>query len=176
MNIGGGDGFKITKKDVEDHNLASLGYDGISLDVESTHSTVNDILGALEAAKKQGLTTHVTVAHSGYDIKKDMMITILKSANLDVVSPQLYTQGLEIQDLPAGSAGAATWDDWKEALAEASAKIIPGVPLAEYPSKVDEACLQKWCAETFGKQCDGYISWEAEPNAKPGDGAWSTPC
>jgi hypothetical protein len=172
LSIGGGTGFTISKNVVEENNIASLGYDGISLDIESTTSTEADILGALEAAKAQGLTTHVTVAHTGFGIPRDTMMNIIKSKYTDVVSPQLYTGGLDIMD---NASPGISWNDWKTALTESTVKVIPGVPSAEYPSKVDETCLQKWCNEALGRQCDGYISWEAEATAQHDSNAhWDT--
>lgn len=170
LNVGGGGGFQIKESEVLGTDVSKEGYHGLSLDVESLKDTsTKDILDSLAAAKKQGLTTHVTVSHTGYGLTADAVTAILKSPDLDVVSAQMYTCGKYIQDT---ASPGISWAQWKAALGEnPNVKVYAGVPSYDYPSYVNAECLNKWCAQNLGKPCDGTITWRtAKPcNADPRD-------
>lgn len=128
-------------------------YEGLAYDVERGSSgLVQAFQQSFARAKANGFKVLVTISHSApYDIADapTLMTAFIADANIDFLSPQLYTDGDETQNQWAISAGVQ-WTQY----AGAKAAIIPSLVSASlYPD----------AEETFaghGVTTQGYIVWK----------------
>lgn len=128
-------------------------YDGIAYDVEEGMSGLSqDFKTSFEAAKAKGFKVLVTVSHSApYDIgdAADLMKSFFDDANIDILSPQLYTTGEESENDYDTSHGV----NWTE-YAKCKAAVVPSLVTASlYPS------AQAYFAQQ-GVTLQGYIQWK----------------
>lgn len=104
-------------------------YDGIAYDIEEGDSGLSSAFAqSFAAAKKAGFSVLVTVSHSapyGISDAYDLMQGFFPDANIDILSPQLYTDGSEPNNDYATTAGV-TWPMY----AAAKAAVVPSTVLA----------------------------------------------
>lgn len=171
LSIGGGPGFTVPTPD-EMSSLAGL-YEGVALDIKSyPDQDVNAISDALTAAKRAGLRTMVTVAHSGYGMTAGFMIELLSLTVLDYASPQLYTTSPCIQKTESDS---FSWADWATVLAndETTAQVLPSVPQGDFQTFASyDSITFDWCSDTFYRACPGVVVWPTTGECDPSDRDW----
>jgi len=91
-------------------------WEGIVFDIEECYSPGLEqaFADTLRAAKAAGLKTLVTVSHSapyGCSDPNTLMLSFFKNGDIDILSPQLYTNGNEAE--PSFVAGnQVKWTDW----------------------------------------------------------------
>jgi hypothetical protein len=172
ITLGGGNAAGMFSVDALQQITADMqliidaGYSGIVYDVEETVGSSLDLITAFKksfsAAKQLGLATVVTTSHSApYQTSSpqdavDLVSSWVLDNNLDVISPQLYSSGLETApELDATASCASigcTWDLYRGAVN----KFVPSI--------VDEtqyAAVQDW-ASSIGLVTDGYYIWKQE--------------
>jgi hypothetical protein len=132
-----------------------FGFDGVCFDVEHTsveYKLLPAMLAAFKACKDAGLKVIVTTSHSAPLVSNNAGSFIdkwVRSADIDIISPQLYSRGTEKQPEFA-TTQSIQWSRYKHA----KAKIIP--------SLVDGTHFKK-TADFFhgmGITIDGYIQWK----------------
>jgi len=127
-------------------------YSGIAYDIEEGVSGLAPLFQrSFAAAKENGFRVLVTISHSApYGIKDapEMMRSFFSDANIDFLSPQLYTTGKETGNEYATTAGVH-WEEY----AKANAKIIPSIVRA---SLYDDA---KSHFQQHGVELAGFIQW-----------------
>jgi len=175
LGIGGATGNGIISVEVLDqfsgHALSTIqdaGFQGVAFDMELTGD--GDIVAAQERAfanvKRAGLLVMVTTSHSApyaaasEEIKEGLVESWIKSSDIDLFSPQLYTSGEEEEpeyDLTAcgqpsvdnPEASACTY----ERLKPMKAKWIPSLASdKQYPK------VKKWFAAK-GIKTHGFMQW-----------------
>jgi hypothetical protein len=184
LGIGGATGNGMITVEALDaftgHGLAMIkdaGFQGVSFDMELTGE--GDIVAAQEKAfanvKKAGLLVMVTTSHSApyaaasEEIKEGLVDSWIKSKDIDLFSPQLYTSGSEEEpeyDLTAcgapdadnPEASACTY----ERLKPMKAKWIPSLANGKQYPKV-----KKWFAEK-GITTHGFMQWGGEQEGRRG--------
>lgn len=128
-------------------------YDGIAYDVEEGESGLSEPFRAsFSTAQAHGLKVLVTISHSApYGIKdaKALMMSFFNDANIDYLSPQLYTTGKESQNDYATSHGV----DWS-LYADCQAEIVPSIVNADM---YEDA--KRYFAEQ-GVILSGYVQWQ----------------
>lgn len=127
-------------------------YQGVAYDVEvGSAGLAGAFAESFAVAKGAGLQVLVTVSHSapyGIADAAELMAAFFADANIDFLSPQLYTKGDETANDWAISAGV-TWEQW----ASAKAAVVPSIVTASlYPDA--ESTLQ-----TYGVATRGYLVW-----------------
>lgn len=126
-------------------------WDGIAYDVEGGDSGLSDDFAqCFAAAKAKGFKVLVTVSHScpyGIDDGPTLMSGFFADANIDILSPQLYTSGSE-------SANDYTWArvPWTD-YANCKAAIAPSMVKASY---YDDGVSY---FATQGVTITGYVVW-----------------
>jgi len=140
--------------------VKAAGFEGICFDVESTegeHELVKALERAFAACKRAGLLVMVTTSHTApyaaaSDASKPMMVdSWVKSNDIDIFSPQLYTSGRE---------GSPEYDETPCAagcsyarLKKMKAKWVPSVANpSHYPAVRDFLA-------GMGIQTHGYLQW-----------------
>lgn len=131
-------------------------YFGVAFDVEEGDGGLaGDFQQAFAACQAKNLKVLVTVSHSApFDIPDaaQLMDGFFADANIDFLSPQLYSNGSETENDYATTWGVST--TWAQ-YATAKASIIPSVVTASlYPS------AQQFFQEQ-GVQTKGYVQWTA---------------
>lgn len=128
------------------------GYDGIAYDVEEGDSGLGLMFGhSFAAAKAKGFKVLVTVSHSApYGISDacTLMHSFFADANIDYLSPQLYTSGNERANDYATS-GSVSWSQF----AIAQAAIVPSIVSADMYQDA-----QVYFRE-MGVPVAGFIQW-----------------
>lgn len=128
-------------------------YDGIAYDVEEGESDLSEAFRAsFSTAQAHGLKVLVTISHSApYGIKdaKALMMSFFNDANINYLSPQLYTTGKEAQNDYATS-HEVTWTMY----ADCRAEIVPSLVNA---SMYDDA---KQFFASQGVTLSGYVQWQ----------------
>lgn len=127
-------------------------YDGVCYDIEVGDAGLSpDFETSFAVAKNNGFKVLVTISHSApYGISDGpaVMDSILSSANVDYVSPQLYTTGEESEndyDITSGY----EWTNY----ADRTPKIVVSIlNSAWYPDAVQTFA-------TYGVSLSGYIIW-----------------
>ena len=131
-------------------------YDGIAFDIEECGQEGLSRLfqEAFSATKDQGMKVLVSVSHSApYECSDAdaLMDAFFADPNIDYLSPQLYSSGIETEndyDLTFGT--ETTWEDY----AGAEAAIVPSIVTANlYEDAVD------YFSENYGITLDGFIQW-----------------
>lgn len=128
------------------------GYDGIAYDVEEGDSGLGLMFRhSFAAAKANGFKVLVTISHSapyGISDANTLMHSFFADANIDYLSPQLYTSGNERANDYATS-GCVSWPQF----AIAQAAIVPSIVSADmYPD------AQVYFQE-MGVPVAGFIQW-----------------
>ncbi|OUR69861.1 hypothetical protein A9Q77_08105 [Marinomonas sp. 42_23_T18] len=128
-------------------------YDGIAYDVEEGVSGLeDDFKTSFKAAKAKGFNVLVTISHSApYDISDAslLMDSFFDDANIDILSPQLYTTGEETENNYETSHGV----NWAR-YATCKAAIVPSLVTGSlYPS------AQSYFSQQ-GVTLQGYIQWK----------------
>jgi len=128
-------------------------YQGIAYDVEEGSSGLSAAFrNSFSIAKAARLSVLVTVSHSapfGVADAKTLMASFFSDANIDFLSPQLYTSGSETSNDWATS-GGVTWDAYKDA----KAAIVPSITHAN---------LYENAQATFAHhqvKTAGYVVWD----------------
>jgi LysM repeat protein len=128
------------------------GYHGIAYDVEEGDAGLaSEFATSFATAKAKGFKVLVTVSHSapyGMDDAASLMQCFFDDANIDFISPQLYTTGTESANDYSISHGV----DWSS-YAGAKAVVLPSVV---------NACLYDAAKGFFagqGVQIQGFIQW-----------------
>ncbi|ADZ91942.1 LysM peptidoglycan-binding domain-containing protein [Marinomonas mediterranea] len=156
---GGNDNGKFTALSLQDITSAIQsgkleGYEGVAYDVEEGDSHLeNDFAVSFKAAKDAGLKVLVTVSHSapyGITDADALMQSFFADSNIDLLSPQLYTEGDETEnDYQTTSGTSTTWEDY----ASAKAAIVPSIVTSDlYDSATGYFTEQ-------GVTLAGYIQW-----------------
>jgi hypothetical protein len=178
LGIGGATGNGMITVEVLDqftgHALATIqdaGFQGVAFDMELTGD--GDIVAAQDRAfanvKRAGLLVMVTTSHSApyaaasEEIKEALVESWIKSRDIDLFSPQMYTSGDEQEpeyDLTA--CGAPNADNPEassctyERLKPMHAKWIPSLASGkQYPQ------VKKWFAAK-GITTHGFMQWGAQ--------------
>ena len=149
------------------NQIKAAGFEGVCFDVESTEGE-DDLVAALErafaACKRAGLLVMVTTSHTApyaaaSDASKPMMVdSWVKSNDIDIFSPQLYTSGREgspeYDETPCAS--GCSYDRLKKM----KAKWVPSVANpSHYPAVRDFLA-------GMGIQSHGFLQWQAK-SGKP---------
>ncbi|MCE9687148.1 LysM peptidoglycan-binding domain-containing protein [Shewanella sp. AS16] len=129
-----------------------VGYEGIAYDVEEGYSGLESLFTASFAtAKSKGFKVLVTVSHSapyGITDSAALMKSFFADANIDFLSPQLYTSGKETSNDYSTSHGVS-WSDY----AACKAKIVPSLVNASmYDAAKDYFAGQ-------GVSIRGFVQW-----------------
>lgn len=127
-------------------------YSGIALDVEEGDSGLTQSFSVLfRTAQQCGFKVLVTVSHSApYGIKDgaELMHSFINNSDIDLLSPQLYKTGFEVENDFTTSQGV----DWKD-YRDTKAALVPSIVKA---SMYDSA--QKYF-EDIDVELHGYIQW-----------------
>jgi LysM repeat protein len=128
------------------------GYDGIAYDVEEGDSGLESLFEqSFAAAKDNGFKVLVTVSHSapyGISDASTLMQSFFANANIDYLSPQLYTTGKETANQYATS-GGVTWSEY----ATAKAAVVPSIVDASLYQSAQNYFQQQ------GVTLSGFIQW-----------------
>jgi hypothetical protein len=155
LDIGGGNTngrwtlASITELNSKLSTIKTTGYVGVCYDIEEGDSGLASALtSSFALAKAAGLKVLVTISHSApYGISDaDMvMAAVASSADVDYLSPQLYTSGAETANDYTG-----TWTLFKTAKAAIVVSIAsPGL----YSS------AQTYFSQQQGITLSGFIAW-----------------
>ena len=156
-------------------SVKAAGFSGICFDVEVTEGSADALAAALEAAflacKKAGMLVMVTTSHTApyaaaTDHTKRLLVdSWVKSKNIDIFSPQLYTSGYEPAPqfeltpcLPTDTlfASRCSW----ERLKPMKAAWVPSLSSAEhYPA------AEKFFGK-LGIQTRGFVQWRDPDDPK----------
>ena len=159
LSIGGGGSsgrWSLSALNSLDNDVRSKklsGWNGIVYDVEEGDSGLAGAFASSFAnAKSNGLSVLVTISHSEpYDIPDaaNLMKSFFSNPNIDYISPQLYTQGTEL-DNDYATNGGTNWQDY----ASSRAKIVPSVVLGsrDFPTAL------KYFSQ-YGITLAGYMQW-----------------
>lgn len=156
---GGNDKGRFTAQDLDKINAAITGgqfaaYGGIAYDVENGDSGLASAFqGSFALAKANGFQVLVTVSHTapyGIGDADALMAAFFQDANIDFLSPQLYTNGDETaNDYQITSGTTVTWAQY----AKARAAVIPSIVTASlYPDAQQVLASQ-------GVNTQGYVVW-----------------
>lgn len=135
-------------------------WSGIVFDVEecSNSGLEDNFADVLRAAKAAGMGTLVTTSHSApYDCQDALALitSFVKSPDIDILSPQLYTSGGEsAPDFDAGN--GVKWADW----VGAKARFVPSLTCASLKNGGYEKAQ-----EYFAKlhiDSSGYVMWPTQ--------------
>jgi hypothetical protein len=133
-------------------NGAFKGYQGIAYDIEEGSRGLSaPFLASFSAARAAGLAVLVTVSHSapfGIPDGATLMQALFESADIDILSPQLYTTGEESANDYATSHGI-TWCDYAKARATVAPSIVDAAMYADAQTQFG------YCGVTLG----GFIQW-----------------
>jgi len=128
------------------------GYDGIAYDVEEGDSGLATAFqDSFVTARQSGFIVLVTVSHSapyGIADAAQLMQSFFADANIDILSPQLYTSGNESYNDYSTTAGV----EWSE-YATARAAVVPSVVYAYLYSSAQEYFAGQ------GVSTEGYVQW-----------------
>jgi hypothetical protein len=178
LGIGGATGNGIMTVEVlesfTNHALAAIkdaGFEGVAFDMEMTGD--GELVKAQERAfanvKRAGLLVLVTTSHSApyaaanEELKEALVDSWVKSNDIDIFSPQLYTSGEEEEpeyDLTACGAPDADNPEASsctyERLRPMKAKFVPSLANdKQYPG------VKKWFAAK-GIKTSGFMQWGGE--------------
>jgi hypothetical protein len=134
-------------------------WDGLVLDVEECFEAglAKPFASLLRATKAAGLGTMVTVSHSApymCDDAKALMSSFFTSADVDYLSPQLYSGGGEAKPSFEVTSGAnVAWEDW----VGAKARFVPSLTSACLANH-GYADTQQYF-DKLGITCEGYVVW-----------------
>lgn len=126
---------------------------GLALDVEYCNASglASSFQGVLAAAKSKGMKTLVTVSHSapvGCPDQDALMDAFFQDANIDFLSPQLYTTGTETSpDFSVTSGSDITFDMYENARG------------AFLPSIVSASQFDAVVAQFPNLAVDGFVQW-----------------
>eukprot|EP01063_Lacrimia_lanifica_P023619 TRINITY_DN3123_c0_g1_i1.p1 TRINITY_DN3123_c0_g1~~TRINITY_DN3123_c0_g1_i1.p1 ORF type:complete len:793 (+),score=321.77 TRINITY_DN3123_c0_g1_i1:52-2430(+) len=164
LDIGGGNGNgRWTTKQLATLDgtflgkVVAAGYKGISFDIEECGDVIApaQFAAVFAASKAAGLQNLVTMSHSvpyGCKNGNDLVREWIQDANVDIISPQLYTSGNE-----AHPDYTAVGVQWKEFIARpASQRFAPSIPNAK---QYDE---MKAHFAKLGLTSDGFIQWQQQ--------------
>lgn len=130
-------------------------YSGIVYDVEEGDSGLTDaFLASFALAKANGFTVFVTVSHSapyGISDAAVLMDSFLSSANIDYISPQLYTSGTESSnDYAITSSSGYGWEHYANSQPAVVVSIVRASMYADAVSYF----------QGIGVSLAGYVQWE----------------
>jgi hypothetical protein len=141
--------------------IKEAGYEGVCFDVEVTRggkALVKALEETYSKCKKAGLITMVTTSHSAPtgvslgDIRVQLIKSWVKSPDVDIISPQLYTWGGE--DVPdfnvTWPCDNCTWNLYKDSKGKFVPSVVDGTHMA---------AVKKW----FDKEnikVSGYFQWK----------------
>lgn len=155
---GGGSSGEFNPQVIDDINrlISSSqlqGFDGIGYDVEcGTDGLLSAFLSSFQLAKQNGFKVLVTVSHSapyGIGDGDELMNRFFADSNIDILSPQLYSNG-DTLELATTSGKSTTWADYSKA----KASIVPSIPYAsDYETVVTNF-------DKLGITLSGYILWK----------------
>jgi hypothetical protein len=155
LSIGGGNGngrwtlASITELNSQLSTIGTTGYVGVCYDIEEGDSGLASALtDSFAQAKAAGLKVLVTVSHSApYGISDAgvVMAAIASSADVDYLSPQLYTSGDETANDYTG-----TWTLFKTA----NAAIVATITTPRLYSSA-----QTYFSQQQGITLSGFIAW-----------------
>lgn len=129
-------------------------YIGICYDIEGgSVDLTNEFIGSFQLAKNLGYKVFVTISHSApYDIsdRDTIMDAVLSSDYVDMVSPQLYTTGLETENDYTITSGYR-WENY----VNCKPAFVPSIVQASFYSD----------AQTYfsaiGIPTNGFVQWAA---------------
>jgi hypothetical protein len=133
------------------------GWSGIVYDIgEGDKGLTNAFASSFKNSKAKGLKVFVTVSYSQpYLIgtvadANALMMSFLSNANIDFISPQLYTSGTETQNSYTVLNGGVPWS----AYAKSRAKVVPSLVIGsrDYLDAVNKF-------RTYGVSLFGYVQW-----------------
>ncbi|GMH80603.1 hypothetical protein TrST_g632 [Triparma strigata] len=170
LSLGGGnaagqftvDALSAIQKDLD--LVTAANYTGIVFDVEEAIGSSEALISAFQttfaAAKAKKLSVVITTSHSAPyatdtpSVAVDLVKSWCSDPNVDVISPQLYSSGMEATPETDETASCVdsgcTWDLYKDCLA------------SFVPSIVDEthvAPMNSYFQSEQGMSTDGYLVW-----------------
>ncbi|MFA7240974.1 MAG: LysM domain-containing protein [Sulfuricellaceae bacterium] len=159
ISVGGG---KPETGSFTSANLASLtaainagafaGYDGIAYDIEEGETGLETLFQqSFAAAQAQGFKVLVTVSHSapyGINDAASLMQSFFADANINFLSPQLYTNGDETSN-DYTTSGGVLWQQY----AGAKAAVIPSIVNADMYQSAKTYFQQQ------GVTITGFVQW-----------------
>jgi len=177
LTLGGGnaagsfnvDSLNSIATSAETIKSSSTGYAGVLFDVEIVYGS-SSVVGAFAAAfkglKEGGLKVGVTTSHSAPymtdtpEVAVDLVKSWVKDSNIDFLSPQLYSSGMEgapdFAETNNCKAAGCTWD------------LYIGMTPEMVPSLVEESHYKH--TESFfanlGIQTTGFFQWKQQRTAK----------
>jgi hypothetical protein len=136
-------------------SISAAGYDGIVWDIEEGDAGLSAAFAAsFAAAKAQGLATLATTSHSapyGIDDAAALMSGFFGDANIDYLSPQLYSTGEETEN-EYNELQGVSWADY----VGCEAKVVPSIVAGSMYSDAQSYFAGK------GVATSGYVQW-AQP-------------
>ena len=149
--------------------IKKAGFEGVCFDVESTEGE-DDLVDALErafaACKKAGLLVMVTTSHTApyaaaSDASKPLMVdSWVRSTDIDIFSPQLYTSGRESS--PEYDETPCAEGCSYERLKQMKAMWVPSIAKPSHYEAVREFFAN------MGITTHGYLQWNDEQRKGPG--------
>lgn len=145
-------------------DIATAGYHGVMFDVEVVTGTSEEVVPAFAAAfkacKEAELMVGITTSHSApYQTSTpatavDLVKAWVGDANVDILSPQLYSSGTETSPVLAETASCAsagcTWELYKGA----KAAFAPSIVDADQLDAATSYFTNK------GMTIDGFFQWK----------------
>ena len=147
-------------------DVKDAGYEGVCFDVEVTRggkALLDELETAYEKCKAAGLIVMVTTSHTAPTgvslgkMREKLIEHWVKSSNIDIISPQLYTWGGEEepefdQTWPCADQGFnCTWEAYKGA----KAKFMPSLVEFDGHYKKVDSFFKK-----IGIKVNGYFQWK----------------
>lgn len=162
LSLGGGNASGAWTEANLSSNLEAINngdidaYDGIVFDCEigegGLYDSFNACFAALKAKDKKVIFTTSHTGPYGFLDAEIFMTSILACDNIDVLSPQLYTNGTEPEN--DYSAGDVPWSQWETT----TIPIAPSIVTANlYPDAVE------WFKNNLNITLQGFIQWENLP-------------
>ena len=142
--------------------VLAANYTGVVFDVEQVAGSASVIVPAFQktfaAAKRVGLKVAVTTSHSApYQVDSpDVAPALVKSwaadANVDILSPQLYSSGTEAapQFATTSSCPECTWELYKDFKGQFAPSIVG-------PEQLD--AVATFFSSNFSIGVQGYFQW-----------------
>jgi hypothetical protein len=160
LSLGGGVATGTWTEEILSANLESINngdvdaYDGVVFDVEISDAAglYSNFEECFSALKTKGKNVIVTTSHTGpyqFPDALEFMEGCFTSENIDILSPQLYTNGNETSN--DYSNGVVPWSAWQTT----KINIVPSIVTANLYEDASS-----WFESNLSINIGGFIQWE----------------